>query len=517
MSGPVAMANQRMLIDALAAALGPATQVYETHISWVLVAGAYAYKFKKAVRFDFLDFSTLDARLRYCREELRLNGKLAPDIYLDVAAVAGSVEKPMLEASGPAIEYAVKMRAFDQQSLWSNRLEKGLLGGADIDGLADNIARFHASAEVAPADSAWCTPAALQAIADETLTQILQLLESPQDRETAAMLRAWEGRQRDALRETFIQRKAASHIRECHGDLHSGNILSMNGRVEAFDCIEFNDSLRWIDVLNDIAFACMDLRFRQRPDLAARLLNRYLELSGDYQGLPVLRYYEVHRALIRCKIALLRQAQCAPDSEQARQALQEARAYLAYAAARCAVAPGAILIVHGFSGSGKSTVARVAVEAFDAIQLRSDVERKRMRGIAAGKTAAGLYAPDVTRLTYGRLLELARHVAQAGWRVIVDATFLRRAHRQPFVDLAAALGVPFRILDVRASQAVMRARLVARQAEKRDASDAGPEVLALQLESRDAFSAEEMRNVVGIDNESMVSGETLRAALSGIP
>jgi uncharacterized protein len=512
-----ALSNQRTLVAALAASLGPATEVHETHISWVLVAGAHAYKFKKAVRFDFLDFSTLEARLRYCREELRLNGMLAPELYLEVVAVAGTPQHPLLGTQGAAIEYAVKMRAFDQRALWTHRLEHGLLGAADVDGLAELVARFHDGAAVAPAESPWCTPAALQAIADDTLAQILRLLPSPHERQSAAELRDWEYRQRAELRDAFLQRKAAGHIRECHGDLHSGNILTLNGKVEAFDRIEFNDSLRWIDVLNDIAFACMDLRFRQRADLAARLLNRYLELSGDYEGLPGLRYYEVHRALIRCKIALLRQVQCVPDSREAQDALHEARAYLAYAAARIRPVPGAVLITHGFSGSGKSTVAGAAVEALDAIQLRSDVERKRMHGIAPAQTADGLYAAEVTRRTYERLLTLARLVAQAGWCAIVDAAFLRRAQREPFRELAAALGVPFRILDVRASEATMRARLIARRQEGRDASDAGPEVLALQLDSGEAFAEDEKPFVVGIDNESAVSSEMLRMVLNETP
>ncbi|HEY0847123.1 MAG TPA: AAA family ATPase [Noviherbaspirillum sp.] len=514
-----AVARQRTLIAALAAALGPATQIFETHISWVLVAGDTAYKFKKAVRFDFLDFSTLQARRHYCDEELRLNGKLAPGIYQEVVAVTGTDQRPVV-GGGPAIEYAVKMRAFPQEALWSHRIEAGLLDLDDMDGLATTLARFHADTAAAPPDAPWCTPQALQAIADETLDDIDRLLDQESRRATAVALREWEYRQRAVLREAFLARRTQGRIRECHGDLHCGNILTIDHRVEAFDCIEFNDRLRWIDVMNDIAFACMDLRFRQRADLAASFLNRYLELSGDYEGLRVLRYYEVHRALIRCKVALLRRVQCEPGSAAAQEALREALAYLDFADARATADAPAILLMHGFSGSGKSTVARKLVASFDAVRLRSDVERKRMHGIpASAHDAAGsaLYHADVTQQTYARLLALSRIVVESGGRVIADATFLRQSQRQPFMELARELGVPFAIVDVQASDATMRARILKRQHAGDDPSDAGLSVLEHQLREHDPLTQDELRHVVTVNTEHAPAAGSALAALRTLP
>lgn len=520
MSVPDALARQRNLISSLAAALGPSIGLFETHISWVLVSGEFAYKFKKAVRFDFLDFSTLEARHHYCDEELRLNGKLAPDIYLDVLAITGTIDNPAFSGNGTPIEYAVRMRAFPQDALWSHRLENGLLRDTDMEGLAVTLARFHAGATVAAPDSPWCTPQALQSIADETLDEIDTLLEEDRHKSAASALREWEARQRAALQAIFLERRARGFVRECHGDLHGGNILTLDNRVEAFDCIEFNDRLRWIDVMNDIAFTCMDLRFRRRGDLAATFLNRYLELTGAVDGLRVMPYYEVHRALIRCKVALLRKAQCAPGSVAAMEAMREAVAYLEFAGERARPRQPAILIAHGFSGSGKSTVARSLVASIDAIQLRSDVERKRMAGIpATSHEAAGsaLYGADVTQQTYARLLSLARTVVESGWRVIVDATFLRRAQRAPFAALATEMGVPFVILDVRASESTMRQRLAARERSGKDPSDAGVAVLELQLQQHEAFSEDERACAVTVDTERAPTRSGALALLRNLP
>lgn len=513
MNGPDALACQRELIARFARSLGDACTWHETHISWVLVAGGFAYKFKKAVRFDFLDFSTLDRRRFFCEEELRLNRRFAPGIYLDVVAVAGDPERPVVAGPGAPLEYAVRMRAFDQDSLWSRRASLDRLTGGEVDALALRLAQFHAEAAASPRHSPWCTPSALQAIADETLDLIRASLPMGPARQDAEMLQAWEMQQRALLRESFLQRKAGGFIRECHGDLHCGNILTVDGEVQAFDCIEFNDGLRWIDVMNDIAFACMDLRSRGFGHFAARLLNGYLEATGDYEGLRVFHYYEVHRALIRCKIALLRAEQAAPvPAEQAR---AEALSYLAFAMGRIERPRPVILITHGFSGSGKSALARLAVEAIDAVQLRSDVERKRLHGMSAAQRGPdAIYAQEETERVYARLRKLARGVVASGWPVIVDATFLMETQRRTFAVLAKELGVRFAILDTTTGIDEMRRRIVRREQEHSDASDAGLAVLERQLACHDPFSGEETRDVISIDTTVAPSVEALRARLA---
>lgn len=509
MKASQAVKDQKALVQTLAASLH--AKIFETHISLVVVGDEFAYKFKKALRFDFLDFFRLEDRRFYCEEEVRLNARMAPDIYIDTVAITGSLQQPKIGGPGEAIEYAVRMRTFDQHALWSWRLEQGVLQAWEIDSLADRLARFHEDAAVAPFDRNWCSPTTLRAIADETLSLIRRLSE-PQQQARAGAMQQWEYERRTELRDTFIARKQQGRIRECHGDLHAANIITIDDRVEGFDCIEFNDSLRWIDVMNDLAFAVMDLRFRGYVQFAARLLNRYLEEGGDYPGLPLLRYYEVHRALIRCKIALLRVRQLESGSAEAAASRDEAQAYLAYAEQRALPAQPAVVITHGYSGSGKSTFARLLAQQLDAVQLRSDVERKRIHGVDIHeKGGAEVYTQEATRRTYDRLASLVGNVLDAGAVAVVDAVFSTYEQRRRFAELAQERGVPFFIIDLQASVATMKARIVQRASSEHDASDADVAVLEHQLVCGDALRSEELPCVIAVDAERSFDDETVRA------
>lgn len=518
-----ALHNQEELVCALASALRQAAGAvgqFETHISWILVAGDDAWKIKKAVHFDFLDFSSLDARRFYCEEELRLNRRLAPALYLDVQAITGSIDAPQLAGPGEAIEYALHMRAFAQASLWSERAASGAITTQEIDQLAANLAHFHQQAPAAPADSRWGSPEVLLASANDILATLRDALHGTGHGSQVDALTIWHVAAHAQLRPVFERRRRQGRVREGHGDLHCGNILTLHGEATAFDCIEFSESLRWIDVLNDLAFATMDLHVLGQPQLAARLLDRYLDASGDYLDLAALRYYQVLRALVRCKVHVLRLQELPADAPERAACERRMQAYLAYACAGIRPAPArstALMITHGFSGSGKSTVAAMVVEICGAVRIRSDVERKRMHGMAVAASAAaapdsGLYAQAASTATYARLALLARSIVGAGWPVIVDAAFLKRQDRQDFATLARELGVPFLVLDVRADEAVLRERLVLRSRRGGDPSDAGAAVLAHQLASHEPLSAEEMPQVAQIDSAGSNLAHIVRAA-----
>jgi hypothetical protein len=473
---------------------GDAVRVFETHISFVLVAGGSAYKLKKAVNPGFLDDTTVAARRHHCEEELRLNRRLAPALYLGVLPIAGTPEAPVLGGPGEPIDWAVHMRAFEQDGLWDRVLARGDLQPAHIDELAGLLCSLHRQAAVAGAHTRFGTPGQVRAPMLDNLSELGRLLADAPDRAALQALRTLESAEFGALETVFEQRRRDGRVRECHGDLHLGNVVLIDGRTTVFDGIEFNDDFRWIDTISDLAFMAMDLSCHDRADLAHRLVNAVLEGSDDVAGVRVLRYYQVHRALVRAKVAALRSAQAAGSASI--EALALARRYLAQAG-RCAQ-PGrpSLTLTHGFSGSGKSTAAQALVESDGAIRLRADVERKRLAGLRADERSgsalgAGLYTPAATAATYARLCALAIPALQAGLPVVLDASFLRRAQRDEARRLARDQGVPCVILDLDVDRDTMRCRVRQRAALAADPSEADLQVLEAQFCSAEPLDDDE--------------------------
>jgi aminoglycoside phosphotransferase family enzyme/predicted kinase len=504
-------AKQAGLVAALArsAAIGPGStrvELLETHISYVLLTGRFAYKIKKAVDFGFLDFTTLPARRFFCNEELRLNRRLAPSLYLDVVPVTGSVDAPVIGGSAPVFEYAVKMREFPQDALASRMIERGELTPADIDALALKVADFHGAIDVAPPDGAFGTPDEILRFAQQNFQQIAPLLDTRSERDEIDALRAWIEYEHTARQSAFLRRREQGFVRECHGDLHLNNIARIDGELVIFDCIEFNSAMRWIDVMSEVAFTVMDLQDRGRADLAHRFLNAYLEQTGDYAGLAVLPFYLAYRALVRAKIARLRAAQLGSGAASGAARI-EYRGYITLARGYAQPSRPALIITHGLSGCGKTTISQALLEAIGAVRIRSDVERKRLHGFAAlerrdAAIGSGLYASTATETTYERLIDLTREILAAGRSAIVDATFLRRSQRERFRALAAQLGNPFVIVAFEAREATFRERIVQRQASGSDASDADLAVLAHQIATREPLSPDEKAFTIVYDAEA---------------
>lgn len=499
-------------LDALVAALrDPAryphpverVALLQTHISCILLAGDFAYKIKKPVNLGFLDFSTLTARRRYCEEELRLNRRTAPGLYLDVVAIGGSTSAPVIGGS-PAIEYAVKMQRFEQDDLLDRMARRGALSRQHVDALARNLAAFHARIERAGTQGAFGSAQRILAAALQNFEQMLPLVDATADVARLARLRDWTTREQASLAAVFDARQREGWVRECHGDLHLGNIALLQGVPTPFDGIEFNPDFRWIDVISEVAFLVMDLLDHQLPRLAFRFLNAYLECTGDYAGLRVLRFYLVYRALVRAKVSCLRAQQAGMAARQTSAVQREYRQHLHLAERLAIPAHAAVLIMQGVSGSGKSTAAKALLEALGAVRLRSDVERRRLFGIPAGARSgsgldADLYAPGASERTYARLAELARAVLAAHYPVIVDAAFLKRAQREDFAGLARAAEANFCIAACSAPAAVLRARLASREREARDASEAGLAVLERQLATEEPLAQDEAGYTLMLD------------------
>jgi aminoglycoside phosphotransferase family enzyme/gluconate kinase len=485
-----------------------AIRVVETHCAWVLLTGEFAYKIKKPVDFGFLDFSTLEKRKFFCQEEVRLNRRFAADIYLDVVAVTGELAEAKMAASGPVLEYAVRMRQFEDDGLLSQLAERKRLTDSHIDQMIDQVAEFHDAAARASADAPYGNPDRIHHWVTENFQHVRPCLSSSGRIAQLDRIERGVEEERRSVESLLPQRKQHGFIRECHGDLHLVNITLIDGRVTLFDCIEFNAELRWIDVFSDVAFLVMDLEDRGYRHFAFRFLNGYLHRGGDYRGLGVLRYYLVYRALVRAKVAMLRRQQAGRDSETFKLADSEYAQYARLAEHYLAPRQPLLMITCGLSGSGKSTIARQLCEGCGMIQIRSDVERKRMSGLQAADNSrsalgGGLYSPDQTEKTYRRLAELAGAALQAGYPVIVDATFLQRRYRDLFKGLAQQRGVPFTILHCVASDDELERRIRARQMEGSDASEADLAVLASQRSSQEALAADEKPRVVTLDADTL--------------
>jgi hypothetical protein len=480
-------------------AQGIAARIVQTHISWVVLAGAFAWKLKKPVSFGFLDFSSPARRRQACDEEVRLNRRLAPSLYLAVVPVYGAPDGPTLaapepddgEAAGlPPIDWAVKMNRLPDGALASERLAAGTLEPAHLAALALRLDTFHRAAPVAGPDSPYGRP---EAIRDDALRALdaLAALVPPADAAACARLRARLVARAVELAPRWAARRRDGRVREGHGDLHLDNVLIADAGVTAFDCIEFDASLRWIDTASDVAFLVMDLLARGRDDLAWGFLDDHLQAGGDVGALGVLRFYIAQRAIVRALVSVLR---ARGGTAGAAGASPTAGRYLDLAQSALQGPGPRLAITHGLPGSGKSWVARALLERTGAVRLRSDVERKRMAGLAAlddSRQAGDLYAASVGEATYERLAALARDALLAGWPTLVDAAFLRRAQRDRFRELAAGLGVPFAIIDCDAPMAVLRERVAARRVRGDDASEADEAVLEALVRTHEPIAADE--------------------------
>jgi uncharacterized protein len=475
-----------------------AVECFETHISVVLVQGGLAYKIKKALANAFLDQSGLAQRRHACMEELRLNRRLAPELYLGVVTITGTPEAPELDGAGPVLDVAVKMRAFAQAGLWDRLAARGALEAPHVDALVAVLVPFHAAAAVADAGGRLGTPAQVRAPMQETLRELVAAELGAEAMVGLRQLARWEAASFARLAPLMAQRLQAGRVREGHGDLHLGNVALVDGRCTVFDGIEFNDDFRWLDVISELAFMAMDLHAHGLPALAHRLVNGYLHACGDYEGVRLLRYYLVYRALVRAKVGLMRAAQL-PDTQAERERAAALR-YLALARQFSQVPRAVCMVTHGFSGSGKTTLSQQLLEACGAVRVRADVERKRLAGIdplASSHSAldAGLYSPEQGQATYARMFEAGRAVMEGGWPVILDASFLQRAQREDARRMAASVGARLVVLDCVAEPATLFERVRLRARRGGDASEANAQVLAAQLASAQPLQSDEAHRV----------------------
>ena len=468
-------------------ATGPIRRI-ETHISWVFLTGPFVYKVKKPLDLGFLDYTSLERRRRFCEEEIRVSGRFAPDLYVAAVPITGTVDEPRVGGDGPAVEWAVKLVQFDEADRLDARFEAGRLTAADCERLGASIAAVEEGLAVAAAGDPWGSAASVH---DAVAINLRQLRERrPDAAERVAGIEAWLFARLAELAGVIERRRGQGRVRECHGDFHLGNLVLHAGRMTAFDAIEFSPSLRWIDVANDVAFLVMDLESRDRSDLAAIVRSSWMEAADDHAAAVVLPVYEVYRAVVRAAVAALR-ADDAPSRAQTDR-------YLALAERLMRPSRPTLFVTSGVSGSGKTTLAAALVAEAGAVRLRSDVERKRLAGMRptdrptdAAATAA-LYDPAMTRRVYRRLAELARGLLKADCSVVIDAACLKRWQRDVLAAVAREAATPLVWLELDVPEAVVIDRVTARLAAGGDASDASPEIVRGQLESREPITPAEL-------------------------
>lgn len=478
----------------------PARSIHlvQTHASYVVLTGPLAYKVKKPVDFGFLDYSTLEKRRRFITEELRLNRRFAPELYLGQAAVVprdegfGLVEVPEGQAVPGAVEYALRMRQFDQAGELDQRLAAGSVSSELVEALARRVAEAHAAA---PAHAV-AGQARVRTVVEGNFTAAARFAGDLFDAATLERMREATDRffaERGAL---FDARAAAGWFRECHGDLHARNIATVDGALVPFDAIEFNDTYRIIDVLADAAFLTMDLAAFGRDDLANRFLNAYLEAAGAWEGADALALYLAYRAFVRAKINALTAAdeQVAPaDRVDCRRWAGQYFALAARYTERLGAVGPRLTILFGLSGSGKSTRARQIALETGALHIRSDAVRKHLagrplQGSDAANAPLGLYGDAMTADTYARMLTLAEAGLRAGFPVVLDARYALRRQRDAARALAARLDVSFAVETCTAPRDELVRRLRAR---RHDISDATEAILDRQLAETEPLDPDE--------------------------
>ena len=480
-------------------------RLVETPISWVLLTGEYAYKIKRPVKLPFVDLRSAAHRRFLCHEELRLNRRFAPGLYLDVCDVTRTASGVRMGGGGEVIEAAVRMRQFDTAQSLDALIARG-------EPTADALRRFGAALDGLHATFA--TARSRDAPGDPDGARADRLMNVVQAR--GALARAGiDDRLEDVQQEMAAQehdlapllerRWRLGKVRECHGDLHSRNIVLQGGELLAFDGLEFEPRFRWIDLGAETAFLAMDLMVRGALPLALSFLSGYLESGGDYEQLRALPLHLADRALVRAKVAALEATDGDTDAREASRT--SAMAYVALARERLdARRPRPrMILMHGLSGSGKSWLAARLAERLPALHVRSDVVRRHV-----SRPGTSAYSSGATARTYGLLAECAADALAGGLDVIVDATFLRRANRADFRRMATIHGARLSMIQCEAPDDVLRERIAMRATRGNDPSEATVEVLSLQrgrLEPVDA--AEGLRRIVAQTNRPQVVQDVL--------
>ena len=498
-------------------------ELIQTHVSYIFLTDDHAYKVKKPVDFGFLNFATLDRRRFYCDEEVRLNRRLCPSIYLGVMEVRETAAGgAAFFGEGPVIDYAVKMKRLPAERMLDRLLAAGRVGRDDVRTIAGTIADFHLRAERNGEIAACGSLDAIRSNWDENVGQSRSFCGATIRGRDFLLIEQWVERFLKEHSALFAGRVAGGFIRDGDGDLHLENIsLGEDGSVCIFDCIEFNTRFRYGDTAADIAFLLMDFDFHGRPDLSELFLDEYVRATGDGEVRPVVDFYKVYRAYVRGKVESMRMADLQIPEPERNAARERASRYFRLARGYIVrgTLPKTLIITCGPTGSGKSFAAREISRELGLEIISSDVIRKELAGLSprdrrSESFGEGIYCAAATARTYAELLNRAEERLAAGRGVIVDATLRHTADRAPFRQLAARHGARFHIIHAICPEELLRQRLEARRRDPAEPSDGRWEVYLHQRDDFEPPTAGE-GNLLTVDT-SGTAAEIADALLEGM-
>jgi uncharacterized protein len=473
--------EQRILQSLLSSSAYPepvsSVHLVQTHVSLIFITDEFVYKIKKPVDLGFLDFTTLDRRLFYCHEEVRLNRRLCPDVYLGVAELRETPDGAGFYGTGAIIDYAVRMKRLPEERMLDRLLREGRVTAGDIRRIARTIGEFHRNAERSSEIDSYGSVESIRRNWDENFRQIERVTPSPCSARDLRIIRDSVDAFLHDQERVLADRVARGFIRDCDGDIHMGNIC-LTDQVLIFDCIEFNKRFRYSDTAADIAFLLMDLDFHDRRDFSALLRDEYIGVTGDTGIGRVLDFYKTYRAVIRGKVARFKSIDPDIPPDEQRAARDEAERY--FMLARGYVIrnklPVSLIITCGLMGTGKSSAAALLSFQLGTDFLSSDETRKKVARLPEHARdlsgyGEGIYSSRFTEATYTSLLSGAEASLREGRTVIVDATFRRKRDRDRFRLLAERMAVPFHIVQTVCPEEIVRERLEKRIRDPREVSD----------------------------------------------
>jgi aminoglycoside phosphotransferase family enzyme/predicted kinase len=481
--------------------------VLQTHISYVALTGKFAYKIKKPVNFGFLNFSTLKKRKFFCEEEIRLNRRLCPEIYLDVVPITTRNDHLEINGNGKTVDYAVKMKEFPQENIMTNLLKKNKLDEETFEEIAEILVKFYKSDKNTNEISQYGTAELFKKNTDENFEQTESLIGITIDKEVFDFIKTSTNLFLEKNKDLFEKRIKNGFIHDCHGDLHTGNIVILDGKICIFDCIEFNKRFRFSDVASDIGFLAMDLDFLGYPYYSSYLIEQYVEKSKDTGIFDVLNFYKCYRAYVRGKVAgfklndsNIKESEKQEIIKNATKYFDLAKYYASLFSFKLKQEKPVLFITSGLTGTGKTTVARKIAVDYSAYVVDTDSVRKEIQGIDKfekhhDEYNTGLYSPEKMAYTYERVFEKAGKLLKNKRNVVLDATFKTKELRDKAKALAKKTNVFFLVLHSVCPEEVVKKYLDER-VKKKSVSDGRWEIYVKQ---KDSFEPPDDEHKVEID------------------